>query len=138
MPVIAQDTIRYSALVKREDGAEWGQCKKMVTVNGPAATLPIGTVLGQVGDSEVYKVVEAGAADGSQTAVAVIVGDAMGHPTPTAIAANTDAKFLVLYRGICAVSDAYLTFGASVNTPELVKAAHKQLAEVGIDVLHAI
>lgn len=138
MAVIAQDTMRYSNLVKREDGIEWGQCKKMVTVNGPAATLPIGTVLGKVTATGKYKVVEASAADGSQVAVAVIVGNAMGQPSPTVMAATTDTKFLVLYRGICAVSDAALTFGASVTAGALTTAVYDQLAAVGIDVLTTI
>lgn len=138
MPVIATDTQRYSNVVKREDGAEWGQCKKMVVVNGPAATLQIGTVLGKVTATGKYKVVEASASDGSQVAVAVIVGNAMGQPSPVAMAANTDTKFLVLYRGICAVSDTALTMGASVTAGALTQAAYDQLAAVGIDVLTTI
>jgi len=138
MPVIAQDTMRYSNLVKREDGAEWGQCKKMVVVNGPAATLPIGTVLGKVTATGKYKVLEASAVDGSQVASAVVVGNAMGQPSPTVMAATTDTKFLVLYRGICAVSDTALTVGASVTAGALTTTAHEQLAAVGIDVLTTI
>jgi hypothetical protein len=138
MPVIATDTQRYSNVVKREFGAEYGYCKQIVTVNGPAATLPIGTVLGKVTATGKYKVCEASAADGSQVAVAVIVGDAMGHPMPTVMAATTDTKFLVLYRGPVAVSDKSLTFGASVTAGALTTAAYAQLAAVGIDVLTTI
>ncbi len=138
MTVIATDTQRYSNVVKREDGAEWGQCKKMVTVNGPAATLPIGTVLGKVTANGKYKVLEASAVDGSQVAAAVIVGNAFGQAVSTVMAATTDTKFLVLYRGICAVADTSLTMGASVTAGALTTAAYDQLAAVGIDVLTAI
>jgi hypothetical protein len=138
MAIIATDSMRYSNLVKREDGPEWGQCKKMVVLNGPAGTFPIGTVIGQVTATGKFKVVEATATDGSQVASAVIVGDFMGHPVPVTVAANTDTKFLVLYRGICGVADKALTFGASVTPGALTTTAYAQLAAVGIDVLPAI
>jgi len=138
MTVIATDTQRYSNVVKREDGAEWGQCKKMVVVNGPAATLQIGTVLGKVTAGGKYKVLEASAVDGSQVAAAVIVGNATGQASPTVMPATTDTKFLVLYRGICAVADTSLTMGASVTAGALTTTAYEQLAAAGIDVLTAI
>lgn len=47
MTVIATSTQSYSNLVKREFGAEYGYCKKLVTLNGAVSTgLPIGSVLG--------------------------------------------------------------------------------------------
>lgn len=138
MTIVATDTQRYSNVVKREDGASWGQCKKMVTVNGPAATLPIGTVLGKVTATGKYKVLEATAVDGSQVAAAVIVGNATGQAVSTVMANATDTKFLVLYRGICAVSDTALTMGASVTAGALTTTAHEQLADAGIDVLTTI
>jgi hypothetical protein len=138
MPTIAQDTQRYTNLVKRENGAEWGQCKKVVVVNGPAATLPIGTVLGKVTATGKYKVVEANAVDGSQVAVAVTVGNAFGQALPVVLAAATDTNFLVLYRGVCAVSDKALTMGATVTAGALTTAAYEQLATAGIDVLTTI
>lgn len=138
MSVIATDTQRYSNVVKREFGPEYGYCKKMVTVNGPAATLPIGTVLGLVTATGKYKVVETSAADGSQVAAAVIVGDAMGHALSTVMAATTDTKFLVIYRGPVAVSDTSLSYGASVTPGANVAAAQGQLIAAGIDVLTTI
>lgn len=138
MAIIANDSMRYSNVVKREDGPEWGQCKKMVVLNGAAGTYPIGTVLGQVTANGKFKVVEATAVDGSQVASAVVVGDFMGHPNPVVAAANADTKVLVLYRGICGVADKSLTFGASVTAGALTTTAYAQLAAVGIDVLPAI
>ncbi len=46
MTVIATSTNAYSNVVKREFSPEWGYCKKTVTVNQAAATLPVGAVLG--------------------------------------------------------------------------------------------
>lgn len=138
MPIVATDTQRYSNVVKHEFEPSWAYCKKIVTVNGPAATLPIGTVLGKVTATGKYKVCEATATDGSEVASAVVVGNASGQPLPTVMAATTDTKFLVLHRGPAAVSAAALTFGASVTAGALTTAAHAQLDAVGIMVLQTV
>lgn len=232
MTVLFSSTQRYSNLVKREDGIEWGQCKKTVTVNQAAATIAIGTVLGSyiaspvgtagaivgtgngamgaitmtsnanlelgtylvkivkavsnagdfvlldpkgkvIGNGQVatafsqagfaftwadgatdfivgdyipivvsgtvkYKTVEATATDGTEVAKVVVVGDAMGRPDSQAVTLNTDATFLVLYRGVCAVADDALVYGASVNTDAEIAAVKTQLEAVGIDVLTQI
>lgn len=138
MSVIATEAQRYSNVIKREFGPEYGYCKKVVTVNGPAASVPIGTVLGMVTATGKYKVVETSAADGSQVAAVVVVGDAMGHANTTAMAATTDTKFLVIYRGPSAVSDTSLSYGASVTAGANVTAAQAQLVAAGIDVLTTI
>ena len=138
MSVIATDTQRYSNCVKREFGPEYGYCKKMITVNGPAASIAIGTVLGMVTATGKYKVVETSAADGSQVAAVVVVGDANGHTLTTSMAATTDTKFLVIYRGPSAVSDTSLSYGASVTPGANVAAAQAQLVAAGIDVLTTI
>jgi hypothetical protein len=135
MPIVANDTQHYSNVVKREFSPEWGYCKKVVTVNGPAASITIGTVLGLVTATGKYKVCETSAADGSQVAAVVVVGDAMGHPLTTTMANATDTKFLVIYRGPVAVSDTSLTFGASVTPGANLVAAQAQLVAAGIDVL---
>lgn len=46
MAIIAQMTHHYSDVVKREFGVEWAYAKKLITFNGAAATLGIGSVLG--------------------------------------------------------------------------------------------
>jgi hypothetical protein len=139
MAVIAQETQHYSNVVKREFEPEWGYCKKVITLNGPAATLPIGSVLGLVTATGKYKLTETTATDGSQNPSVVIVGDSMGRPVSTAVAANTDTKFLVIYRGPAGVADSSLTYGASVTAGALRLAAQAALtANSGIDVLFAI
>jgi len=229
MAIIATENPHYSNLVKREDGIEWGQCKKVVTINGAAATLPIGSVLGSfiaspvgtagavvgtgngtmgtitmtsnanlqlgkytlkivkavanagdflllnpqglaVGHGQVavafnqagfaftladgatdfvvgdtititvtgtvkYKLIEATATDGTEVAKAVVVGDATGNPVPVVATLNTDVNALVLYRGVCAVADTALNYGASVDTDAEKAAIKAQLEAVGIDVL---
>jgi hypothetical protein len=138
MPVIATENQHYSNVVKHEYAPDWAYCKKTVVVNGPAATIAIGTVLGQVTATGKWKVCEASANDGSQVAAAVVVGNSAGKPMPTAMAATTDTTFLVMYRGPAAVSANSLTFGASVTAGALTQAAYAQLGAVGIDVLTTI
>jgi hypothetical protein len=138
MSVIATQTQLYSNVVKREEGVSWGQCKKVVTVNDVAQTLQIGAVLGQVTATGSYKLCDVTAVDGSQVAVAVVVGDKMGHPMPTVLPAATDTKVLVLYRGPSAVSDKALSYAASIDTTAEKNAMYAQLAAVGIDVLTTI
>ena len=62
----------------------------------------------------------------------------MGRPDSQAAALNTDTTFLVLYRGVCAVADDALVYGASVNTDAEIAAVKAQLEAVGIDVLTQI
>jgi len=139
MPVIATETQHYSNVVKREFEPEWGYCKKIVTLNGPAATLPIGSVLGLVTATGKYKLMETSAADGSQNPSVVVVGDAQGRPVSTVVAATTDTKFLVMYRGPAAVADASLTFGATVTAGAVRTAQLLALTtNSGIDVLTQI
>lgn len=229
MAVIATENQHYSNVVKREDGIEWGQCKKVVTINGAAGTLPIGSVLGAfiasptgtagatvgtgngvmgsitvtsnaglqlgkytlkivktvanagdfvlldpqgkvIGTGQVgtafnqagfaftladgatdfvagdyipitvagtvkYKLIEATATDGTEVAKAVLVGDASGAPVPVVATLNTDVNALVLYRGVCAVADTALNYGASVDTDAEKATIKAQLEAVGIDVL---
>jgi hypothetical protein len=138
MAIVATDTQRYSNVVKHEYMPEIGYCKTVAVVNGPAATIGIGTVLGKVTATGKYKVVEASANDGSQVAAAVVVGNARGHTVPTNMAATTDTSFLVINRGPAGVSAGALTLGASVTAGALTQAAYAQLAAIGIDVLTTI
>jgi len=138
MTIIATETQHYSNVVKMELWIEKGFCKKMVTLNGPAATLPIGSVLGLVTATGKYKLVEATAVDGSQVASVVLVGNAMGQPSSVVLPATTDTKVLVIYRGPVMVADAALSFGATVTAGALTTTAQGQLVAAGIDVLTQI
>lgn len=46
MTVIASSTQAYGNLVKREYEPSWGYCKKLVTYNGAASAIAVGSVLG--------------------------------------------------------------------------------------------
>jgi hypothetical protein len=82
-----------------------------------------------------YKLVEATAVNGSEVAKVVVVGNYLGMPKSTTLAANTSTNFLVLYRGPCAVADTSLFYGASINTTPEITAMQAQLVVAGIDVL---
>lgn len=138
MAIVATDVARYSSVVKHEYMPEIGYCKTMAVVNGPAATVQIGTVLGKVTATGKYKVVQSTATDGSEVAVAVVVGNAFGQPTATVQAANTDTSYLVLHRGPAGVARGALTMGNTVTAGALTTAAYAQLAAVGIDALVTI
>lgn len=138
MPIIAIEDKRYSSVVKHEFMPEKGYCKTMVTVNGAAANVAIGTVLGKVTATGKYKVVQATATDGSEVAVAIVVGDSVGRPITTVQAANTDTSYLVLHRGPAGVARGALVVGNTVTAGALTNAVYAQLAAIGIDALVTI
>lgn len=133
MAVIAQDSTRFSAVVKHEYEPSLSYCREVVTVNEVAAvTYKVGAVLGKVTATGKYKLVEATAADGSQNAAAVVIADVLGNSNDMAIPAATDTKVLVLARGPVIVADAPLQFGASVDTAGEKQTAYDQLKALGI------
>lgn len=132
MTVIATDVQRFSNVVKHEYAPQSAYCREVVTMNDAAATISIGAVLGKVTATGKYKLVTAAAVDGSQNAVAVVIGDAMGHALPTTLAATTDTKFLVLARGPVMVGKAALQVGADIDTQGEKDAVYASLATVGI------
>lgn len=138
MPIIAIDDKRYSSVVKHEHLPEKGYCKTMVTVNGAAGSIAIGTVLGKVTATGKYKVVQATATDGSEVAVAIVVGNQYGQPVTTVQAANTDTSYLVLHRGPAGVARGALVVGNTVTAGALTNAVYAQLADIGIDALVTI
>ena len=117
---IAQENYRYSNLVKEELWHEKGFCTKQVTVNDAAASLVIGTVLGQVTADGKYKVSVQTATDGSETPAAIVVED-------ITIPAATDTEVLVMYRGPAEVSKGALVLDASFTAGALQDAAYAAL-----------
>ncbi len=132
MSVFATDSTRFSAVVKHEYEPATAYCREVVTVNDVAQTMKVGTVLGKVTATGKYKKLEATAADGSQNAAAIYIGDTLGYSGDLAVAATTDTKVLVLARGPALVSKAALVFGASVDTQGELDAAYAQLAALGM------
>mgnify|MGYP003337670536 FL=1 len=117
-------------------GTAFNQAGFSFTLADGATDFAVGdTITITVSGTVKYKLVEATATDGTEVAKAVLVGDANGAATPVVAALNTDVNALVLYRGVCSVADAALTYGASVDTAPEIQAVKDQLAAVGIDVV---
>ena len=132
MTVIANDTARYSNLVKHELWPETGFCRKEVTVNEAAAkTYAVGTVLGKVTADGKYKIAVQTAVDGSQTAAAVVIDD---H----SIAAATDTKIVVLVKGPAEVSKGALVLDATYDLDAEKAAVYASLEALNINVLTTV
>jgi hypothetical protein len=139
MTVFATDNgIRFSSVIKHEYEPATAFCRDVVTVNDVAQTMKVGTVLGKVTATGKYKKLEATAADGSQNAAAIFLGDTLGNSVDLAVAATTDTKVLVLTRGPAFVSKSALVFGASVDTQGELDAAYAQLTALGMIPVEAV
>ena len=94
MPIVAQDSQRFSNVVKHEYHPSTKYCRETVVVNEAAAkTYTVGMVLGKVTATGKYKLSVQSASDGSQNPVAIVVRDTQD------IAATTDTKIPVIARG---------------------------------------
>jgi hypothetical protein len=85
---------------------------------------PVGSVLGKITASGKYTLSPATGADGSQTAVSVLL-----YPVNATLA---DAVGIVVTRGPAIVSRAALVYEATVNDAAKIAAKITQLAAVGI------
>lgn len=108
MTLLYTENKRYSNLVKQEFWPEHGFTRAVVTYNGTAGALKIGTVLGKVSANGKYKVAIQTASDGSQTADALLLED-------ITVPLNTDTKMVVLIKGPAIVSKAALILDASYD-----------------------
>lgn len=132
MTVVATDVARQSNVIKHEYEPSKGYCRKMVTAyEGSSATYKVGTVLGKITASGKYKICEATAVDGSQTAAAIVISSKLGEDSFT-VAATTDTSVLVALRGPMIVSKDALTLGASVDTTPEKDAVYASLEALGI------
>jgi len=122
---IGTENFRFSNLVKKELWADLAYCREVVTFNGSAGDLVIGTVLGQVTATGKYKVAVETAVDGSEDAAAILLED-------ITVAATTDTQVLVLVRGPAIVGKAALVLGASFDNATKKNLAYSQLEAKGI------
>ena len=122
---------RFSNTVKAELWPEQGYTRAVVTYNGTAGSLVIGTVLGKVTASGKYKVAIQSAVDGSQTPDAILIED-------KTVALNTDTQILVLIKGPAVVSKAALTVDASYTAGALLNGVYTTLEGKGIQVNDAV
>jgi hypothetical protein len=134
MAVFATDSTRFSAVVKFELEPQLSICRDSIVINDAAATLRVGAVLGKVTATGKYKLATSGAADGSQTPVAVLIMDGLGLSRDITLAANTDTKAIALTRGPVIVADAGLQLGTGITAA----AAKSALQAVGILVETAV
>ena len=125
--IIAQDTARYSDVVKYEDEPSLSITREIVVVNDAAKTLTLGMLLGKVTATDKYKESVQTATDGSQTPVAVVVGKDL-HNLSVAVPATTDTKVLAIVRGEAIVRKTGLKPHSSFNDATKLAAAYASLA----------
>lgn len=128
MAVIAQDSTRFSAVVKYELEPQLSLCRESVVINDTAQTLKVGAVLGKVTATGKYRLSLSASADGSQTPVAIYIADVMGLSGDLVLANATDTPAIVLARGPSLVSAGNLQLGTGITAA----AAKAALNAVGI------
>ena len=128
MTIIAQDTARYSDVVKHEYEPSLAFTRELVVVNDTAnKTLTLGMLLGKVTATGKYKESVQTATDGSESPVAVVVGKDL-HNLSVAVPATTDTKVLAIVRGETIVRKTGLKPHSSFNDATKLAAAYASLA----------
>ena len=131
MTIIAQDSQRYSNVVKYEVEPSLAITREVVVVNDIAKTLKLGMLLGKVTANGKYKESVQSASDGSQNPVAVVIGKSE-LAADVILPATTDTKVLALVRGDAIVSKAGLKPHSSFDDATKLAAAYASLATVQI------
>ncbi len=131
MTLLYTDKKRYSNTVKAELWPELGFTRAVITYNGTAGEMVIGTVLGKVTAGGKYKICVQTAVDGSQTADAILLEDVTA-------ALNTDKKMLVLLKGPAVVSKTALVLDATHDLQAEKDAIYASLEAKGIQVNDAV
>jgi len=131
MSLLFTENKRFSNLVKAELWPEMGFTRAVVTFNGAAGNLKVGTVLGRVIATGKYKVAVETATDGSQVAAAILLED-------VTVQANTDKKVLVLLRGPAVVAKGALILDATYNNDTKKNAVYATLETKDIQVYDSI
>lgn len=125
--IIAQDTSRYSDVVKHEYEPSLALTRELVVVNDSAKTLTLGMLLGKVTATGKYKESVQTATDGSEAPVAVVVGKDINNLSVT-VPATTDTKVLAIVRGEAIVRKTGLKPHSSFNDATKLAAAYASLA----------
>ena len=120
MPVLTQEPT-LGDLLKYELNANY--CRETVTLKS-GTNFALGAVLGKLTADGKYTLSPASAADGSETAVAVLL--------EAVDATAADQTGLIAARGPVIVSKAALVFDASVDDAAKTTAKHGQLAAAGL------
>lgn len=130
MAIIASDSFRLSNTVKQELFPEIAYCREVGVFNGLAGDLKIGTILGKVTATGKYNVAVQTAVDGSAVAAGILMQD-------ITVAATTDTKVLVMFRGPASVSKGGLILGATYDLDAEKAVVYASLEAKGIQVLDA-
>ena len=131
MTIIAQDTQRYSNVVKHEYEPSSAFTRELVVVNDAAKTLTLGMLLGKVTATGKYKESVQTATDGSENPVAVVVGKDENNLS-IAVPATTDTKVLAIVRGAAIVRKTGLKPHSTFNDATKLAAAYASLASKDI------
>ena len=131
MTIIAQDTPRYSDVVKHEYEPSLAFTRELVVVNDTAKTLTLGMLLGKVTLTGKYKESVQTATDGSELPVAVVVGKDL-HNLSVAVPAATDTKVLAIVRGETIVRKTGLKPHRTFDDATKLAAAYASLATKNI------
>ena len=124
--IIAQDTARYSDVVKHEYKPSLAFTRELVVVNDTAKTLTLGMLLGKVTLTGKYKESVQTATDGSEAPVAVVVGKDENNLS-VAVPATTDTKVLAIVRGPAIVRKTGLKPHSTFNDATKLAAAYASL-----------
>jgi hypothetical protein len=128
----ATEAFRLSNVIKKELWPDDAWCRLVVTVSEAAAKAYVpGTVLGKVTATGKYKIALETAADGSKVVDAIVIGE-------QAIAASTDTKVLVLFKGPAVVSKFGLILDATYDNDTKKNVAYASLEAKGIQVNDAV
>ena len=127
MTIIAQDTPRYSDVVKYESKPDLAFTRELVVVNDTAKTLTLGMLLGKVTLTGKYKESVQTATDGSEAPVAVVVGKDINNLS-VAVPAATDTKVLAIVRGEAIVRKTGLKPHSTFNDATKLATAYASLA----------
>ena len=131
MSLLFTENKRFSNVVKAELWPEMGFTRAVVTFNGAAGDLKVGTVLGKVTATGKYKVAVETVGDGSQVADAILLED-------VTVQASTDKKVLVLLRGPAVVAKGALILDATYNNDAKKNAVYAALEAKNIQVNDSI
>lgn len=131
MTIIAQDTPRYSDVVKHEYEPSLAFTRELVVVNDAAKTLTLGMLLGKVTLTGKYKESVQTATDGSEVPVAVVIGKDENNLSVT-VPATTDTKVLAIVRGAAIVRKTGLKPHSTFNDATKLAAAYGSLAAKNI------
>ena len=129
--IIAQDTPRYSDVVKHEDEPSLAITRELVVINDTAKTLTLGMLLGKVTLTGKYKESVQAATDGSEAPVAVVVGKDINNLS-VAVPAATDTEVLAIVRGEAIVRKTGLNPHRTFNDATKLAAAYASLATKNI------